>query len=45
MEVMGVLKRGKVWIKSVLSTVVKAILSVGYINGLGLGENWGFTQI
>ena len=39
------LKRGKVWVKSMLNTVVKAMLNVGYINGLGLGENWGFTQI
>lgn len=31
MYVMGLLKKGKVWVKSMLNTVVKAILSVGYI--------------
>lgn len=31
MKVMRMLKRGKVWVKSVLNTVVKAILSIGYI--------------
>ena len=28
---MGMLKRGKAWIKSMLSTIVKSILNVGYI--------------
>ena len=43
MEIKGKLRIGKVWIKSMLNIIVKTILSVGYINGLGLGENRGFT--
>lgn len=34
---MGMLKRGKVWVKSALNTVVKVLLSVGYIK-------WGQVQ-
>lgn len=37
MKVMRMLKRGKVWVKSVLNTVVKAILSISYIK-------WGQVQ-
>ena len=37
MYVMGLLKKDKVWVKSMLNTVVKAMLSVGYIK-------WGQVQ-
>ena len=35
---MGMLKRCKVWIKAMLSTIVKALLSIGYIK-------WGQGRI
>lgn len=43
MEIMEILKRSKVWIKSALNTVVKAILNVGYIKWVRFREELGFT--
>lgn len=43
MYVMGMLRIGKVWIKSMLNTIVKTILRVGYIKRVRFRGERGFT--
>ena len=45
MKIKRMLKESKVWIKSMLNTVVKVILSVGYIKWVKFRGERGFTQI
>ena len=39
MYVMGMLKEGKVWVKSMLNMLLKVMLNLGYIREVRLGEN------